>query len=187
MKLISIPLARALAFIEVGELNLRNRIFLPEFLQSLAETCRFLKSPSEPKDFNLAEGITFEDGIFDGTPIEKLSIVSQVIYLDTVSGTEESRRLLLALLEWAKTTHGLNFHLASITRWAYVSDLIVKSEFPLLGQLNEALSNVAKQVSKEVAKNLHERLVFVPSVVKISHDPSLRAGSVASFTIQPRA
>src|SRR5580698_3294222 len=118
MHLISIHLARALAFLEVEALNLHGKVSMPNLIQELANLCQFMKKPSAPEQFDLKEGIEFENGFYEGVTVKKLVLYQQVIYVDTNTSTDESKRILLSLLAWAKETHGIAFDPALISKWA---------------------------------------------------------------------
>ena len=145
-----------------------------------------MKKPSAPEQFDLKEGIEFENGFYEGVTVKKLVLYQQVIYVDTNTSTDESKRILLSLLAWAKETHGITFDPALISKWAYISDIIFRTDFPLLEYQNPILRTVASKISEEVQRNLHEGLIFSAGEFKISHDPSKRSATIASFSIQHR-
>jgi hypothetical protein len=185
MRLISIPLARALAFVEFGSLNLSGQIYLPDLVQVLAEKCQFAKFP-KPSEINLKDGIDLEMGTFRGKHINKLSINPSIIHVDGDISTDVSAGIILELLEWARTEHGINYSKDSITRWAYVSDIVFQTDFPFLEGQNKVLRNISEKLSIAVQGNLKEDLTFLPSQLNWSHDPLSRSSVIAPFTIQHR-
>jgi hypothetical protein len=144
-----------------------------------------LTYPKEPKHFELGEGITFSDGVFGGKRIAKLTIFPSLIYLDGPD-TEDARETLLHLLAWGKVELGLNFSEDMISRWAYVSDLVVESDIPLLFHVNPVLNRIGESVRDLVRINLREAISFEPSRFYIGMDPQKRSAELAAFSIQHR-
>jgi len=186
MQIISIPLARSLAFIETGQLNPQGKVSMQNLLRDLASLCQFVKSPTEAKDFESKDGLEFEHGFYDGLTIKKLVIFPQIIYADTLSSTDDSQRIIGSLLEWAKENHGIVFEASMIKRWAYVSDIVFSTDFPLLDKVNPVLRKAGKIIGDAVHKNLKEDLEFSTAEIKISHDPQRRSALLAPFSITHR-
>jgi len=124
--------------------------------------------------------------MFAGVAIRKLTVFPLVIHLDAAESTKDARGALEGILYWAKDQFGLNYSSSTISRWAYVSDVVFETDFPLLGGLNEALNSASRTISELVQGNLKEELQYVPSKIVIGHDPSKRSGQVASFSIEHR-
>lgn len=132
-------------------------------------------------------GLVFQSGYWNGTIIKKLSFNPTLTLVDTEVSTTASQTILIELFEWAKTELGANFTPNSIRRWAFVSDIIFQSDFPLLLELNNALNPIAVKVANAVQENLRETLDFQPSLFQIGHDPQKRTSAIAPFSIQHRA
>jgi hypothetical protein len=155
-------------------------------VKALTERYHFLSNNSLDMVDLKKEGLIFENGTWNGRSIKKLSFNPAIIYLDGEESTDASKATLIELLEWARTELGANFTPNSIRRWAFVSDIIFQSDFPLLLGQSKALNSVGEKVAKAVQENLYESLVFQPSYLKVGHDPGKRIGEIAAFTIQHR-
>src|SRR5271157_1947779 len=107
MRIISVPLARAFSYLQLEELTLGTKVFLPNLAASLALKCQFLKSPSSPKELDLSEGVTFEQGVFEGIVIKKLVVLPLVMHLDAADSTDDAKAALKGLLQWGKEEFGL--------------------------------------------------------------------------------
>jgi hypothetical protein len=154
-------------------------------VQKLVEKCHFMTYPTEPKQFEISEGISFSDGIFEGKVIKKFAIFPALVYVDG-GDTDEARELLLELLSWGKQEFGINFSEDMIRRWAYVSDVVVESDIPLLLHVNPILNRIGESVRELVRINLREELTFQPSKIYIGIDPHTRSTEPAAFSIQHR-
>jgi len=186
MRLISVPLARAFAYLQLDEMTLGTGIYLPALMASLVKKCQFLKSPSSSKEFNLPDGVAFETGVFDGITIKKLAVFPLVIHLDADDSTDRAQTALLGLLQWAKEECGLRYSPGMITRWAYVSDVVFQTDFPLLKKVNKSLNSISSKISEIVRGNLKEELNYEPAKFWLAHDPNDRSTSIAPFTIEHR-
>jgi hypothetical protein len=187
MRVLSIHLARAVAFMELGELNLKGKVFFPDIVQSIGERYRFISNNSKDKDSLNENGLIFESGYWDGTIIKKLSFAPTLTVLDTNSSTDESQRILAEILGWATKELGANFSPDLIRRWAFVSDIIIQTDFPLLFGQNSVLESISQKVAQAVHDNLRENLDFQPSALSIGHDPQKRSTVIAPFSINHRA
>jgi len=119
--------------------------------------------------------------------IKKLVVFPLVMHLDGADSTGAAKATLQAILEWGKREFDLNYSSDSITRWAYVSDLVFETDFPLLLNLNNAMNSLSAKITSIVRNNLKEDLEYVPAKFWLAHDPSRRNASVAPFTIEHRA
>jgi hypothetical protein len=186
MRVMSILLARALAFMELGELNLGGKVFLPDLVKALTERYQFLSNNSMDKADLQEKGLLFETGTWQGRDIKKLSFTPSIVFLDTEESTDLSQKILIDLFEWARKELGANFTPALIQRWAFVSDIVFQTDFPLLRGERKVMTSVADKITQAVNVNLREVLDFQPSKFYIGHDPGKRVGEIAAFSIQHR-
>jgi len=187
MILKSVPLARAFCYLSLDELTLGTNVFLPNLVESLVKRCQFQKSPNSPKEFDLKEGVVFEQGVFNGIVIRKFTVFALVMHLDAGSSTDESRAALDGILQWAKEEFGLRYYPGMIRRWAYVSDIIFETDFPLLLAINPTLNSISEAISAVIRKNLGEELTYAPAKLWLAHDPNERSAPLAAFTLEHRA
>jgi hypothetical protein len=186
MHLQSIAKARTLAFIEINELNRNGRIRFPEIVPVIAKKYDFLSYPAKLDDFDFEKGVTFSSGRFGEVVIDSFVIYSGLIYSETLSSTSDSRDFLLEILKWGAEEFGLTYKLGMIHKWAYVSQVVFTTDFPLLAGLSNPLDNLGRKITGVIEGYFGEPLVYEPSYVKVGHDPNARNNSIAGFTIQHR-
>ncbi len=171
---------------ELGELNLSGKVFLPELAEALVQRYRFISNNANDKKDREEQGLLFQNGSWQGHSIDKLCFNPSIIYLDGQVSTDHSRQMLIELLEWSREQFGTNYSDRLIQRWAYVSNIVFQTDFPLLRGQSPVLNSVGDKIASEVERNLKQRLSFQPSVLQVGHDPQKRITTIASFTIQHR-
>jgi hypothetical protein len=144
----------------------------------------FLTYPKEPKDFDLSEkGVRFEEGKSGDLTIQSLVIYDQALYLDTLSSTEDSKKILMGMLSWGKDDLGLTYDTKMLTTWGYVSQLIFRTDFPLLAESSGPIRNLAARTS-EVTEALWGGLKYEATRISIGHDPIVRKHAIASLIVE---
>src|SRR5260370_38167091 len=131
MEITAIMLARAIAFVEVQELNPKGQAFYPDIVAALVQEFNFQVYPTKPEDFDEAKGISFADGKFSEGTIDKVQIFTHGILLDTRVSTDVSAALLHDTLVWAKSELGLHFEDRMIKRKAVASQLTFESDMKM--------------------------------------------------------
>jgi hypothetical protein len=186
MQIAAIMKARTLAFIELDELNKGGRIRLTEVIKPLVEQFDFQSFPTKLEDFDLEDkGVTFSSGRFGDIVIDTLQIYSGAIYVESLSSTNDSQKALLEILEWGKENLGLTYREGMIRRWAFISDILFYTDFPILKQMSGPLSRLADSTS-EIMDGLWGGLKYQPLSFNIGHDPTIRKHGIAGFSIQHR-
>jgi hypothetical protein len=185
MRLIAVPKARTLAIIEIDALNLEGKVRLADCIAPIVGRYGFLKYPKEPNEFDLDKGVRFEAGKAEDVTIDSLVIYGQAIVLDTLSSTDDSKRIILEMLEWGSQELGLTYSPADTMRWAYISHLIFDTDFPLLQHLSPPLQKLAEKTSA-VTNEIFGGLPYEVGAVSVGHDPMIRKNGIASFMIQHR-
>jgi hypothetical protein len=187
MQVMSIPKARAVALIEIDELNTNGTIRFADIVAPLVEKYGFLTYPTKAEDFDPEKGVKFHSGKADGKVIDLLNIFPGLITLETLSSTSDSKAILEKLLAWGRDHLGLTYSEGLIKRWGYISHIVFYSEVPLLSMLSRPLQDLAKKTGDFVDGNFREGLVYEVSKVVIGHDPLRRQGSIAGISIEHRA
>jgi len=100
MQLVSVPLARVLAYIEGAELNAQGKAFFPEIIGSLIERFQFQKYPKNFEETNEDKGVNFFEGRWKGINVNKLTIFTGALIVDTSTSTEASEQVLEEALTW---------------------------------------------------------------------------------------
>jgi len=186
MKLSAILLARVLAYVESIDLNPRGRANYLDLVNALVDRYGFKKFPQTVEEFDESKGVEFHHGAAGSRAIQKFVVWNSILVLETRSGTDDAKAILLEMLEWGAETFGLNYHLGMIKHFAYVSDLTFYSDVPLL-RINNPLTSLATKVSQELSGIWQEPIQYEPTNVQVGHDPMSRKYGVASFIISRRA
>jgi len=185
MELLSVLLARALAWVEPVEMNPRAGVFYPDLAQAIVARYNFQKFPQTLEDFDEAKGVTFTAGRIDNSVIEQVILYTYGIVLDTRSSTQESRRLLEEAMQWGSKELGLVYKPSMIKRWQYASQVTFRSDVPLIG-LDSAFQRLAGSLTKAVTENMGESLDYQPTFLTLDHDLLLRKHPLGRFSIQRR-
>lgn len=156
---------------------------LHKLADGLVNKCRFLKFPREQADFDEAKGVEFLEGSWGDTPIQRLTIYSNGILLDTRESSATTERILEEALIWAADEFGLKYTPASIMRKRYLSQVLVTSDAPILGP-SIPIRNLAKRVSEEVGEIIGEPFVYEPSRLDLDFERHQKQTPLAFFTIQ---
>jgi hypothetical protein len=171
---------------ELDALANGGRIRLSDCIRPLVKRYDFQVFPTKAEDFDLEEkGVRFEGGKAKDLLIDSLSIYNGAFVLDTLSSTNDSKAILLDLLEWGRAELGLSYEEKLIRRWGYISHIVFESDIALLELCSSPLQRLAAKTSAVTEENF-EGLKYVPSQVFIGHDPAVRKHSIASLTIVHR-
>lgn len=185
MKITENLLSRVIAFIPTGELRPPGGLFPPDLIRELVQRYEFQKFPRSIEDWGGEKSPEFETGRLGKQVVTKLVIWNDGITIETQSGTDVSKQLILEMLGWAKDKFGLTYSPEIIRRWAYVSDLTFVSNVPLLSL--SPLDQLAVKMSAELSVIVEQEVSCEPVIVSVGHDPlALRYGR-APFTIQRRS
>lgn len=185
MKLSAVQLARVIFFVESVELNPRGAAYYPDIIRGLVERYGFQKFPQKFEDFDEQKGVVFESGKYGDRTIEKVTINSWGLTLDTTSSTRDSEELLVEALIWGAEHLRLHYSDDLIKRKSYVSHIMFYSDAPLLS-VHPILDAVAKSISKEVTDNLKFPYVFHPRGISLGIDPAEQRIPVQPFTLERR-
>ncbi|WP_158820335.1 hypothetical protein [Granulicella sp. S156] len=188
MNLAAIVKARTLGFIEIDELNTSGRVRLADIVPEIAKRYDFKIFPTKIEDFDLNDkGVVFASGRLGGIVIDELKIYSGLIYVESLSTTEDSHKILIDLLEWGAENLGLTYTDGMIRHWAYVSHISFNTDFPLIKALSSPLDKIAEKTGKKVSELFGEEIVYHPMNFVVGHDPRTRKYGIAPFSIQQRA
>jgi hypothetical protein len=188
MQLAAIVKARTLAFIEIDELNRRGNVRLADIVPAIVKRYDFMSYPAKIEDFDMKDkGVTFASGRLADIVIDTVVVYSTVIYVETLSSTEDSRKVLLDILEWGAKELNFTYRHGMISRWAYVSHITFFTDFPLMRTLSSPLNDLAQKTSEQVSEFFGEDIAYQPMTITVGHDPRLRQHAIAPFSIQQRA
>lgn len=184
MKQVNVLLARAVAFCEIADFAPRGGVFTPELVKEAVQRYEFQKFPTTYDEWRADAGAQFLGGHEGKTVIDKVSIWDYGIFMETRHSTEESKRLLVELFQWARERFGFDFREDRI-KWAYVSGISFYSDAAIL--TTPPINKLAQKTSTELAKIWGEEANYEPSGFVISHDPLERKYARAALSLQRRA
>ena len=185
MEITTILKARTLAMMELDAMNVGGKIRLADLIPHLVGRYGFQVAPSKPEDFDLSKGVKFEAGKFDGLLIESFIIYDQAILVDTLSNTDDSKRIIRQMLEWGRSEFGLTYKESQIRRWGHISDIVFQTDFPLLEAISSPFNKLAEKTSK-FTEEVFDGLRYRPTQFFIGHDPDKRKNAIASLTLLHR-
>jgi hypothetical protein len=181
----SILLARAIAFIEVQELNPKGSAYFPDIAAALVRRFNFQIYPTKPEDFNEEKGIKFADGKFSDGTLDSLQIFPHGILLDTRVSTDVSAALLATTLRWASSELGLHYEEGMVKRKAFSSQVTFESDMELV-KLNPVLAKIGNAVSSNVSGTAGQPIVYEPTGIFLNLDQSLYKVTPGHFSIERR-
>jgi hypothetical protein len=188
MQLAAIIKARTLAFIEIDGLNKHGKIRLADLVSPIVSRYDFKSYPAKLEDFDVeGKGIEFLSGRLGDIVIDQFKIYSGLIFVETLSSTEDSRKVILDMLQWGKEDMGMTVDDRTIRQWAFVSHVTFFSEVSLLRDMSSPLGKLAEKTGRFVSDIFGESLTYHPLNFVVGHDPAARKNGIASFSIQQRA
>jgi len=183
MKTASIKLARAVVLFDVDELVPYGHLSPSVFLQKIAERFAFQKMPSLKGEQPQDSGISFSTGVWNETPVDKLTIFKDGILMDTRVSTARSLEVIREALEWAHSEMSIVIGDDIFTQIRYLSTLTFISDAPML-----TFSKPLLNVNKTLSKMLHEHLGVEREVrgvrMDFSFDREAFKDPIAPFTVQ---
>lgn len=109
MQLAAVVLARTLAYIETFDLSPRGNVFLPDVVKAMVERYRFRKFPTKPEEFDESNGVVFEDGKAGNKVIQKFTIFTTLLVVETRSNTDDSKQVIEDMLLWGAAKFGIAY------------------------------------------------------------------------------
>ncbi len=186
MKISAILMSRVLAFVDTADFRPTSGLPLQEFVGEAVKQYDFKKFPQTIEEFDLQKGIEFLGGRLGKTAITKLVIWPNLLVIEGPCNTTECRRMLGETLHWATSKFDLVYKPEMITRYAYISNLSIESNAPLLTQ-DPLLTRIAERVSRSLTEIWKEPVKYETFEFKIGHDPLARKWGIAPFQITRRA
>lgn len=186
MKITAVVVARVLGYLETADLNKSGRVWLPHVINGLVNRFGFQKWPQKLEEMDETKGVEFLGGMWDGTPVQKLTIFNNGFVLETQVSTAESERILDATLEWATEQFGLSYSPGDMKRKRYVSDVTFTSDVPLLDAYVPA-RNLSAAVSEHVSRILDKPIPYYGIRMDIDIERNPLSMPIAPFSIQRRA
>lgn len=186
MQLTAIIMARALAFLEVNELNPKGKAFFPDIAAALVKRFNFQVFPTKPEEFNEQTGIQFADGKFSEGTLDKIQIFTHGIVLDTRISTDVSAKVLHETLLWAKFEFGLEYDERMIKRRAFVSQVTFESALKL-NRLNPILEKIGSAITAKATEGMGQPAKYETTGIILNLDQSTSKLTPGMLTIERRA
>jgi hypothetical protein len=183
MELISIALARVVAFLEIRTVDPSGKKSTPELVQDIAKRYSFSRAPQNIAEMDFEKGLELAVGKLGNINIDRLVLLSNGVMIDTRSSTDDSERVLANLLEWSKEALGAR---VEPSRKNFVSQIVFRSELQL-SLLNPALLPLSERLSAFVSSELKQPINYEPTAILIGTDTSLTKLSPVQFSIERRA
>jgi hypothetical protein len=185
MQIASVVLARIYALFPIEDLNPTGAVYYPDVVAWLVQKFGFQKYPTKLEDFDENKGIEFIGGKSNRVTIEKLVILNNGVYVDTMASTDESEMVLNETLEAAARELGIFYHDKMIKRRAYVSSLAFYSDEPMF-MIDPIFTEIAQIVTREVHDHFGKPLPYEPTVLSLQYDATTTKLGPAPFSIQRR-
>jgi hypothetical protein len=186
MEITAVMLARAVAFIEVQELNPKGKAYYPDIVAAIVSKFNFQVYPSKPEDFDETKGVRFADGRFAEGTVDQMQIFTHGLVVDTRLSTDVSEKLLYDTLVWARSELGLHFDERMIKRKGYGSQLTFESEMKM-SKLNPAVGTVAEAISSKLSTAMGQAVTYEPTALLFNLDQSATKLAPGVFSIERRA
>jgi hypothetical protein len=186
MKISAITGARIIALFELNDLYPYGAVSLARITPQIIAKLGFSVFPTSIESFDESKGVTFQDGMWDGLPIEKLTIYNDGIVLDANQDTATSLKILKEALRWAADEFGLSVSERMFNRIRFVSSFAFYSDVPLLLS-SSPLANMAQRMSEELMPILGKQRHYEPVRIDIEFDRSEDKANTTGLTIQRRA
>jgi hypothetical protein len=188
MKITAIKQARFIALFDVDELIPSGLISMSRIAPAIVKRFEFQKNtvPEEGEGDGKSKGFEFFDGIWEGTPVQRLAVFNDGIIIETRVSTTRSREILDASLEWAKVEFGIHAASDIMRRLRYLSVLSFQSNAPILS-FGSALSNMAAHMSTAMASITGSERIYSGTRIDINFDRSTDKEPIAGLTIQTLA
>jgi hypothetical protein len=185
MKLSSILLSRTIAFLDTIALNPRNRLSYIDIAKAMLERYKFAKIPEKIEDYDLQKGVEFVAGKLDGITIERVTLFTNGIVVDTRSSTDDSDRILEDGLQWFSHLTGLPSP-PPVTRRCHISQLTYYSEIGL-PLANPHFIDLSNKISELVSKPLGQQYNYEVYSLSFNFDQTKAKWTPGPFTIERAA
>ena len=179
MELVNVAVARAIAILDLAELNNRGLRVYPDLLDSIRKKYDFDKEADPAK---LENRYKLFNGFYStnhGKVTVGLQLYSDGVWAETNTNTTDSEAFLNDLLNWSKTELGMNYSPGMIKSKGYQSELVIRSNI-VLTTVCDGLSKFAKRLASVPFNGRAKRQELVTVSFGADGDPS------ANFTFDRR-
>lgn len=185
MKISAIELSRVLAFVDLNDLTPFGSISLTKIAPRLVDRLEFSSFPKTIEQFDESKGIVFEDGLWNGIPIQMMTIYNNGIMMDTRKGTDASLRVVKEFFDWAVIEFGLAVPEYGIQKTRFLSRFTFFSE-ALAALGGHPIQRLAESLSQRVGEITGQTRRYETIRIDLDFDRSELKVPIAPLTIQRR-
>lgn len=185
MEIASIVLARTIGLVETGLFNPHGNVSVNKLVSLIANRFSFMSAPSKLQDFENDKGVVFKKGYFNGESIEELAIYNDGIKIDARSSTENAQAIILESLEWLKQEAGIYYAGGMIPRWAFLSQIVVRSEMNF-NAIHPAFTALSERVEQVVNSRTGENFAYRFNGISVDFQKLNGDYPIAAFTLERR-
>lgn len=185
MNITSIDLSRVLGFIDLNDLSPQGTVALSRIVPALVEKLKFTIFPTSPEHLDETKGVEFKDGLWDGVPIQKMTVFNNGIMMDTRNGTDTSLRIINEVLAWSADEFGLIVPAGGIQRFRFLNQFVFFSDtLPQFGgtPARQLAESVSRSLQGITGKTRHYEVIRID----LDFDRFEEKAPIAPFTIQRR-
>jgi hypothetical protein len=183
MDLKAIMLARVVTLFELQTLDPTGKASVTETLKQIAGRYSFTRTPQTIAELDFQKGVELVEGKLNQIRIDRFTIYSNGMSVDTRSSTEDSEEVLKDFLAFMRTTYGAS---VQIVRQFFVSQIVFRSDLQF-SSLNPILKPLAEHLAATVSADMKHSFVFEPSGLIIGADVSQTKLSPGLFTLERRS
>jgi hypothetical protein len=183
MELLSIVTARSIFLFEVDSLDPLGSRSAAEVVAELRSRYSFAVVPDSLNNIDNNKGAEFSSGRLKDIVIDKLTLFSNGIVVDTRSSTENAEAIANDLLEVSRETLGSR---AIVGRKHFVSQITFKSTMQL-SRMNPILSEISEQIKQSLGSSMHQEYLVDTVGVTVQVDETQARILPAKFVIARRA
>jgi hypothetical protein len=183
MELLSIVTARSIFLFEVDSLDPFGRRSAAETVTELRNRYKFAFAPDSLNNLDNNKGAEFGSGRLGDIVIDKLTLFSNGIVVDTRSSTENAESVANDLLEVSRELLGSK---AIVGRKHFVSQITFKSKMQM-SRMNPILAEISQQIKLSLGSSMHQEYVVDIASVTVQVDETQAKIAPAKFTIARRA
>lgn len=183
MELLSIVTARSVFLFEVDSLDPFGKRSAAEAVMELRNRYGFASVPESLSNVDNNQGAAFSSGRLGDIVIDKLTLFSNGVVVDTRSSTENAEAIANDLLDISREVLGSK---AVVGRKHFVSQVTFKSKMQL-SRMNPILAEIGEQIRQSLGSSMHQEYAVDTFGVTIQVDETQARILPAKFVIARRA
>ncbi len=182
MEVLAHILSRAIYIFEIHNVDPFGRMNSSESTAAIHERYGFAVFPRSLGEVNLEKGIEFLSGRLGQIAIDKLTLYSNGLVVDTRSSTEDSEAVCVDFLDEARKRLAATI---VVSRRQFVNQFSFRSGMKL-ARMNPVLAKITETIIKELGTDLRQDFIVEPNSVKVSVDLTQVRVSPGLFAIERR-